>query len=206
MSRMNQVLFIINKYSGTGYRTSLEDKIMAACEKRDLDCAIEFTQDVGHAIILAKDAVSNKLKMVFAVGGDGTVNEVAQGLLNSSIPLGIIPKGSGNGLARHLQIPLKLNGALELLDMKNLVSIDTFTINERLSVNVSGLGFDGYIAGLFGHDGKRGLLNYGRLVVNHFTRFKPFECELLIDGKSTKHSPFILSHSLRQTLPSVIID
>ncbi|MEQ8425703.1 MAG: acylglycerol kinase family protein, partial [Cyclobacteriaceae bacterium] len=121
MSNSNQVLFIINRHSGTGYRPALEGKIVSHCERRDLECSIEFTQEPGHGIVLAKSAVEKKYKMVFAVGGDGTVNEVAQGLLHSSVPLGIIPKGSGNGLARHLQIPLSVDGALQLLDQEKKV-------------------------------------------------------------------------------------
>lgn len=187
MSTSNKVLFIINKYSGTGYLPALEGKILSHCEKRNLECTIEFTKERGHAISLARMAVEKKFKMVFAVGGDGTVNEVAQGLLYSKTPLGIIPKGSGNGLARHLQIPLSVDKALRLLDMEKTVAIDTFTINDHLSVNVSGIGFDGHIAGLFGKDGKRGLLSYVKLVVSHFSRFDKFECDILLDGvKSTK--------------------
>jgi YegS/Rv2252/BmrU family lipid kinase len=193
MSIDNKVLFIINKYSGTGYSADLEGEIITQCESRNLECIIEFTKARGHGIAIARKAVEQKFKMVFAVGGDGTVNEVVQGLLHSNIPLGIIPKGSGNGLARHLQIPLKVSKALSLLDLENVVAIDTFTVNDQLSVNVSGIGFDGHVAGLFGKDGKRGLFHYGKLVVNNFIAFKEFDYELVLDGTQSKNSSFIIS-------------
>ncbi len=193
MSDNNSVLFIINKFSGTRYSPALEGAIIDHCAKRNLECTIEFTREPGHGVLIARKAAERKFKMVFAVGGDGTVNEVAQGLLHGSIPLGIIPKGSGNGLARHLQIPMKIDHALSLLDCERVVYIDTFSINDRPSINVSGIGFDGLIAGMFGKDGKRGLLRYGKLVVSHFRKFQNFECQITLDGKKTTSFPFIVS-------------
>lgn len=193
MSESRKVLFIINRHSGTGYRDSLEGKIVSACEGKGLECSIEFTRKPGHGTTLAKMAVKKNYAAVFAVGGDGTVNEVAQGLLHSPVPLGIIPKGSGNGLARHLRIPLQIDRALQLLDLKRVVPIDTFTINGRLSLNVSGIGFDGFVAGQFGKDGKRGLAGYGKLVVTHFKRFKEFSSTLKTENETTEYKAFIIS-------------
>jgi len=193
MEQNNKVFFIINRHSGTGYRHDIERKIISYCKRKNISCSIEFTQEPGHGTLLAKKAIDEKYKMVFAVGGDGTVNEVAKGLLHSSVPLGVIPKGSGNGLARHLKIPLRVEMALNLLDEANYISIDTFTINDRLSVNVSGIGFDGHISGLFGRDGKRGLLNYGKLVATHFSEFNEFEYDLTLDGIQSGNTAFIIS-------------
>lgn len=193
MSESRKVLFIINRHSGTGYRDSLEGRIVSACEKRGLECNIEFTKKPGHGTTLAKMAVKKNYAAVFAVGGDGTVNEVAQGLLHSSVPLGIIPKGSGNGLARHLHIPLQIDKALHLLELKRVVPIDTFTINGRLSLNVSGIGFDGFVAGQFGKDGKRGLAGYGKLVVTNFKRFKEFTSTLKTQEDTSQRKAFIIS-------------
>ncbi len=193
MSNSNKVLFIVNKFSGTGYRPALERKILTQCKQRNLECTIEFTQEPGHATILARTAVENKFKMVFAVGGDGTVNEVAQGLLHSSVVLGIIPKGSGNGLARHLQIPISIDKALSMLDLKKTIQIDTINVNDHLSVNVSGIGFDGHVAELFARDGKRGLLTYIKLVVGQFNKFEAFECQVSLDGVTTQENLFSIS-------------
>src|SRR5208282_409165 len=106
MSKIKSALFIVNKYSGGGYRPDVEGRIIEACTKSNIEGTIEFTRGRGHAIELAQNAVKQRTDFVFAVGGDGTVNEVAQGLLGSKVALGILPKGSGNGLARHLGIPM----------------------------------------------------------------------------------------------------
>ncbi|NOT74000.1 MAG: diacylglycerol kinase family lipid kinase [Cyclobacteriaceae bacterium] len=189
----NKVLFIINKYSGTGFQDSLEGKIIDMCSLLNLEVTIEYTQHKGHATELAKWAVSEGIPRVFAMGGDGTVNEVAQGLVHTSTAMGILPKGSGNGLARHLHIPLKTSGALELLEKYSIINMDTLLVNDRLSVNVSGIGFDGHVAGKFGKNGKRGLIGYGKLVVKEFLRFKEFPIQLSLDGKLLKRRSFILA-------------
>ncbi|MEQ9412981.1 MAG: YegS/Rv2252/BmrU family lipid kinase, partial [Cyclobacteriaceae bacterium] len=189
----NKVLFIINKYSGTGYSPALEGKILAQCEKKNLECTIEFTREPRHATTLARMAADNQFKMVFAVGGDGTMNEVAQGLLHSSVAMGILPKGSGNGLARHLRIPFSMDNALELLDMKKTIEIDTISINDHLSVNVSGIGFDGHVARMFARDRNRGLFTYGKLVVSQFSKFEAFECEVSLDEVTTNENLFSIS-------------
>lgn len=193
MSEINKVLFIINRFSGSGYRKGLEGRIISQCEARKLECSIEFTKKQGHGTTLARMAVKKNYKIVFAVGGDGTVNEVAKGLLHTGIPLGIIPKGSGNGLARHLQIPLTIDKSLKMLDLEKIVAIDTFTINDRLSLNVSGIGFDGHVAGLFGKDGKRGLISYGRIVVSNFIKFKEFAYEITLNDKIVNQKSFLIS-------------
>src|SRR5229473_1340813 len=90
-------LFVVNKFSGGGYRPEVEGRIIEMCNNANIECRIEFTQRHGHATELAQWAVAQKMDFVFAVGGDGTVNEVAQGLVGSNVVMGILPKGSGNG-------------------------------------------------------------------------------------------------------------
>jgi diacylglycerol kinase (ATP) len=193
MSENSKVFFIINKYSGTGFRPELEGLIVSKCDALNLECTIEFTQDRGHATELAKKASELRFDKVFAVGGDGTVNEVAQGLGNTSTKMGIIPKGSGNGLARHLRIPMSVRKSLELLASEKSIQMDTILLNNKLSVNVSGIGFDGHVAGLFGKNGKRGLLGYIKLVTQEFFSFKEFPIELYADGKLYQRNAFILA-------------
>ena len=193
MAEIKKVFFIINKYSGTGYRPEIEGRIIDRCSELGYECTIEFTQSRGHATALAKQAVKENFRMVFAMGGDGTVNEVAQGLVYTDTALGVLPKGSGNGLARHLKIPMKFRSALELLAHHEVLGMDTFLINKKLSVNVSGIGFDGHIAGLFGKNGKRGLMNYSKLVMAEFGPFKEFAADVTIDGQHLKRHPFILA-------------
>ncbi len=193
MPERKKVFFIINKFSGTGYRPEVEGKIIDRSGQLGYVCTIEFTQYPGHATELARQAVKDGFKLVFAMGGDGTVNEVAQGLVFTDTALGILPKGSGNGLARHLRIPMKFGRALELLADHQVLNMDTFLINGKLSVNVSGLGFDGHVANLFGKDGKRGLATYGKLVLAEFGPFKEFNVDIHIDGKRMNRNAFILA-------------
>jgi diacylglycerol kinase (ATP) len=188
-----KVLFIINKFAGGGFQPKLEGKILDVCARYNAECTIEFTQKRGDATELARTGVADGYKKIVAVGGDGTVNEVAQGLVNSSGSLGIIPKGSGNGLARHLRLPLSLEKAVENIFVSNAISIDTFTLNKRLSLNVSGIGFDGHVANQFGKDGKRGLIGYARLTVKEFSRFQEFKTSISVDGKPFEADAFIIA-------------
>jgi diacylglycerol kinase (ATP) len=192
MSEVKKLLFIINKYSGTGYEPHLERKIMDSCAQHRVECSIEFTAGRGHATELARQGAGT-YSAVVAVGGDGTVNEVCRGLASTTTPLGIIPKGSGNGLARHLNIPLKLSAALDALFSGSSIAIDTFWLNGQLSVNVSGIGFDGHIANLFGQHKKRGLWGYTNLVLKEYLRYREFEVELQAENKFSKYKSFIIA-------------
>ncbi len=189
----NKVFFIINKYAGTSFQSSDEGRIVNVCAQLKLDCTIEYSQHKGHATQLARQAVSNGHKLVFAMGGDGTVNEVAQGLVHTTAALGIIPIGSGNGLARHLQVPLRTTQALGLLGKHQVIQMDTLLINNQLSVNVSGIGFDAHVANKFGKNSKRGLLGYIKLVMQEFKNFKEFEVRATIGQRSWMQKSFIIA-------------
>lgn len=186
MSEVKNLLFIVNKFSGTGYQPKVEGRILTACEKFDIECSIEFTRDRGHATELAKEGVTKNFNGIIAVGGDGTVNEVARGLLHVPTPMGIIPKGSGNGLARHLGISMKIEQALEQVLSGQSIQMDTFRLNDHLSLNVSGIGFDGHVANLFGSGKKRGFWGYTKLVTREYFSYPEFECELQLDDEVKK--------------------
>jgi diacylglycerol kinase (ATP) len=194
MNEVKKVLFIVNKFSGGGFLPEFEGRIIEACEQKDIECTIEFTQARGHATELAQQAVKDKsYQQVVAVGGDGTVNEVANGLLHSDIAMGIIPKGSGNGLGRHLGIPIRVNEALTAMFASQKVAIDTFKMNGKLSLNVSGIGFDGHVANLFGNLKKRGLQGYTKIALSEFIQFKEFEAEITQQGERSRRKTFIIA-------------
>jgi len=188
-----KALFIINKYSGMGYQTAIEGRILDTCEKNDTKCSIEYTQRRGHAISLANEASKNGFDYVVAVGGDGTINEVARGLLNSDTPMGILPRGSGNGLARHLGISVNLTDAIDNLFHHKVMKIDTLSINNKLSLNVSGIGFDGHVANLFANKKIRGLVGYVRITVKEYFQFPEFEAEVSVDNKTVVRKSFIIA-------------
>lgn len=193
MAENKKVFFIINKFSGTSYEDAIEGRIITECGRLHIEPVIEFTQSRGHATVLAKDAAAQGFQTVFAVGGDGTVNEVAQGLLNTRTAMGILPKGSGNGLARHLGVPVNFRRSLALIASTTSIKMDSIAINDRLSVNVSGIGFDGHIAGLFGHNGRRGLAGYVRLVLREFPRYREFTTNAIIDEEKMDVDSFIVA-------------
>lgn len=131
------------------------------------DYAVYLTREAGHATALAREAVTAGADLVLAVGGDGTANEVAQGLLGSPAALGIVPVGSGNGLARALRIPLRPELALAALESGARRRMDVGFLNGCLFLNVAGVGFDAVVGHAFHERGKRGgrrgLLGYVRL-------------------------------------------
>ena len=193
INEYNKVLFIINRKSGTGYRAGLEGRILNVCRTHEVECTLEFTKGRGHATELAQWGVAEKFDLVVAVGGDGTLNEVAQGLIHTQVPMGILPNGSGNGFARHLGIPVHIGRAADCLFKSSAVSIDTFTINDRLSLNVSGIGFDGHIAEQFDKAQTRGLMSYARITVREYNQFKEFEATVSLNGESLVKQAFVIA-------------
>lgn len=188
-----KVLFIVNKHAGTGYQEALEGRMVDTCAQYNAECTIEFTRARGHAIELAAQAKQLGFDLVVAVGGDGTINEVAQGALQSKLPMGIIPRGSGNGLARHLNIPLQIPAGLQVLFTGAPLAMDTFTVNGKLSLNVSGIGFDGQIANLFGGKTKRGLTGYIKLTLKEYFDYKEFPVSITFDDHTLSREVFILA-------------
>lgn len=172
---------------------AVEERILGICEKNNTTCAIEHTQYRAHAVTLASDASAAGYDYVIAVGGDGTINEVAQGLVGTQTIMGILPRGSGNGLARHLGIPAQLSEAIDSVFNNTVVRMDTLLVNDRLSLNVSGIGFDGHIANLFANEKIRGLLGYARLTFAEMLKFPEFDAELTIDGKTLTKKAFIIA-------------
>jgi diacylglycerol kinase (ATP) len=188
-----KVLFIVNKFAGGGYRPELEGQIIKSCETHHVEPEILYTMGPGHATELASAAANAGYDRVAAVGGDGTINEVGCGLIHTGIPMGIIPRGSGNGLARHLCIPLSIQGSVKTFLTGTVTTMDVFTLNGKLSLNVSGVGFDGHIANLFGGKTRRGLTGYAKLTIEEFLRFPEFEARLTIDGKVLTRKGFVFA-------------
>ena len=192
-SEVRKVFFIVNRFSGTGFKPEMETSIAAVCRQNGVESAVVFTEGPGHATVLAREARDKDFHKVVAVGGDGTVNEVAQALLHAPVAMGIIPKGSGNGLARHLGIPAKFELALNCLFTNEVVKMDTFRINGKLSLNVSGVGFDGHIADLFGTDKTRGFQGYTKHILNQYLDFAEFDAAISIGQTKLDKKAFVIA-------------
>jgi len=178
---MTKITFIINPISGHGRKKTIEKNIAKYLDS-SFSVNILYTQAAKHAIELSKTA-SIDSEIIVAVGGDGSIHEVAQALVNSSTKLAIIPMGSGNGLARHLKIPLKIKQAIELINNGNAKSIDVLDFGNSYSINVSGLGFDAHIAHKFATYHKRGFMSYIKLTINEFLKYKAQNYKIIIDNK-----------------------
>ena len=179
---MKTIWFIINPNSGTKLKNGVEDlknKILrTATQSPDIQVEIKITTHANHAFELAKEAVNQKIAVVVAVGGDGTANEVGRGLLNSETAMAIIPLGSGNGLARHLGIPMDVSAAIEQVFVGEKRLIDSGIINNIPFFCTAGLGFDAEVAGQFAEQTSRGLITYIRLSILTFFRFTAQFCKI----------------------------
>ncbi|RNI27258.1 YegS/Rv2252/BmrU family lipid kinase [Rufibacter immobilis] len=188
-----KVCFILNPKSGVKSSVSVPDLIAAHLDHSRWAPEIIYTQYAGHAPQLAREAAAAGARLVVAVGGDGTVNEVARGLLGTSAALGILPKGSGNGLARHLGIPLALPQALALLNNPVFHRIDSCAINGHPFFCTAGIGFDGLVSSVFAKSTKRGLSSYVQLVVREFRTFQSEAATVSINGKSLSSDFFVVA-------------
>ena len=175
--------FIINPISGIGKQENILNEIENEIDESIFEITIHYTQRKGHATEIAKNLCSKNADIIIAVGGDGTVNEIAQALVNSNIILGIIPTGSGNGLARHLGIPQNSSKALRLLNTLNNRKIDSCTANGQFFMNVSGIGYDAHISHCFAQKRKRGMKTYVKLILSEWWTYRVKKYQIKIEGQ-----------------------
>ena len=180
-----KLLFIINPISGGKSKTKMAEIIRLNLDATRYDYELVYTKYARHGQLIVEEQTDG-FDAVVAVGGDGTINEIAEALSRKDIPMGIIPMGSGNGLARHLKIPLFPNKAVKVLNTFNIKRIDTATLNNRFFVSIAGIGFDSLIASEFEKTVGRGFVNYARLTTKEYFAYQEQEYHLTIDGKKIK--------------------
>jgi YegS/Rv2252/BmrU family lipid kinase len=188
-----RICFIVNPISGIGRQKVIEKLIDEQLDRTLYEYEIAYTKAAKHAIELAKEAAERNIDVVVAVGGDGSVNETTKGLVNSNTAMAIIPTGSGNGLARHLNIPLDLKKAMQVINRGKTTSIDTIKINDETFVNVAGIGFDAHIGWEFAKFGKRGFSSYVKVILREFPKYKAQDFELTIDGRTVIKNAYLIS-------------
>ena len=184
MATRSAVLAIINPQSGTtsaDQKKLLQYAFMRQAEALGFAPEVIQTSHAGHATELAAEAVKRGVNRVLTIGGDGTINETAQALRKSATSLGIVPIGSGNGLARHLGIPLNPMKAIERALKGRLVVIDSGEINGYPFFCTAGFGFEAYVAHAFAKEPVRGLPTYIRSAFRSFWTYKPER--LVVDGQ-----------------------
>ncbi len=169
---MIQALAIINPISGTGKQKRIAQQLKNNLDQTKFHLEIVYTAYAGHGVELAKQAIADNFDAVIAVGGDGTINEIANALVFSNVAMGIIPCGSGNGLARHLGIPMSPVKAIKWLNKAVITKMDTVQANDFRFVNVAGIGFDALVSHEFAKMNSRGLTSYVKAVIKEFRTFE----------------------------------
>ena len=176
-----KIAFIMNPISGTTLDQDL------------YEYNILMTERAGHASELAVSARDEGIDIVVAVGGDGTVNEVARSIVHSDTALGIIPCGSGNGLARHLMLPMNLKKAIQIINRCEIHNLDYGVINGYPFFCTCGMGFDAFVSMKFAEAGKRGPITYVENVLREGLKYKPETYEIEDENGKMRYKAFLIS-------------
>lgn len=179
-----RLIFIANPISGTQQKQKILLLIKKLINEDLFEYTIVYTEAAGHATVLAADAVKMGYDVVVAIGGDGTVNEVGQSLLNTPVALGIIPAGSGNGFARHLGISTDPKKAIKQLMNMQIETVDNAILNEQAFFCTAGVGFDAAVSHAFAQQAKRGLWTYVQTCLSVYSNYRPELYEIKIDKNS----------------------
>ena len=175
--------FIVNPKAGVSNKKSLL-KSLQDIGQQHKDWHIFQTMYAGHASEIASDFAEKGFGKIIAVGGDGTVNEVARALLHTKVAMGIIPSGSGNGLARHLGIPQNLNKAISIIEKGRSIEMDAGVVNNsHYFFCTAGVGFDAQVGKLFAAAQRRGVLTYLKTILEEYFTYKPQFYRIDVDGR-----------------------
>ncbi|WKK58483.1 diacylglycerol kinase family protein [Sphingobacterium sp. BN32] len=188
-----RILFVVNPISGGKKKTAFNKQVLEVLDLTRFEPTFKTTNHVNHAYELATQAIEEKYDAVIAVGGDGTINEIGSALAGTDTPLGIIPEGSGNGLALYLGIPMNESAALRRLNRFDSVAVDCAKVGEDRFFNIAGLGFDASVSDKFANETFRGPVGYLRTAINVLSKYKPKKYKLTIDGEEYEREAFMIS-------------
>jgi len=188
-----KIVFIVNPISGTKSKEGLGALIDEAIDKERFHAAVVRTEYAGHASVIASQCVADGTDICVAVGGDGTVNEVARSLVHSQTALGIVPCGSGNGLARHLCLPMDMRGALDIINIGETDRFDYGVINDQPFFCTCGMGFDAFVSLKFAESGKRGLTTYVENVLKEGLTYQPDTYTVQDDNGLHRYKAFLIA-------------
>lgn len=187
------LVFVVNPKSGVERQKVVQHAIEQYLDKELFTYEIQFTQYAKHGTELAREAAKAGAYGVVAVGGDGSANDIAAGLLGSDTVLAIFPKGSGNGMARTMEIPLKDREAIETINRNKVVKMDVGFVNDQLFISNAGVGFDALIAKKFAKSVRRGLAVYSWLVTKYLWLYNEWDWRIIVDGKEIKTRAFLVN-------------
>ncbi len=196
---MKNILFIINPIAGTPFRRGDKQIIYDSLQEKEYNIELFETQYPKHGKQIAADAVSSgNIDTIIVAGGDGSINDVASVLVGTSITLGIIPTGSGNGLAHHLQIPIHFKKALEVIRQGNVLAIDAGMIEQeaigkKYFFSNCGIGYDAEVIHAYDQVKQRGFLTYLRFLFQSVFTLKPKQLTITMNGETEVLAPFIFT-------------
>ena len=191
---MRTVFVIINPIAGVRPKDEMPRLVQQILKPEDgFDVEIRFTEYAGHASELAKEAVEKGVDTVIAIGGDGTINETGRSLVGSSVKFGIVPMGSGNGLARHLQLPLDTTKSLECIRDGYSIKVDYGSVNGHIFFCTAGIGFDAQVSAKFAEAGTRGPLTYLRCFSDLVAEYEPASYVIYTDDGRVKEKAFLIA-------------
>lgn len=193
MAEIKKILAIINPISGGSNKEYVPETIGRIIDSSKFNITVRFTKRAGHATILAKDAVKDNFYAVLAIGGDGTINEVAAAIRDTNVALGIIPCGSGNGLARHLNIPINIDSALEVINEDKVESFDYCMVNDYPFFCTCGVGFDAHISEKFAESKKRGPITYFKKTLVEYLKYRSQEYQIETEDKLLTEKAFVIA-------------
>lgn len=188
-----RLFLIINPISGTGSKKGLDTKLKTALESHGFDVTVAFTSCRGDATRLAREAVNANYDGVIACGGDGTINETARAMAGTGVAMGIIPAGSGNGLARHIGIPIDPLMAVDVIAERFIRDCDYGTINGQPFFCTFGVGFDAAVSTRFADSGKRGKMTYFKSAFQEFVSYRPDLYTITADGHEITDEAFVVT-------------
>ncbi|NTW24247.1 MAG: YegS/Rv2252/BmrU family lipid kinase [Lentimicrobium sp.] len=194
-NQKKRVLFIVNPVSGVNQsrKSVLADAVSGFLDDNLFECEIKYSESAAHVRELSKEAADAHVDIIVAVGGDGTLNQVVKGMIGSGSTLALIPAGSGNGLARHLGIPVDTEQSVRLIATGNSKLIDTVNLNDDLFVSIAGVGFDALVAKRFSQGTRRGFFSYFKIVTNEYAWYRPRKYKMEIDGKQVIRQALFVS-------------
>ena len=187
------ITFIVNPISGTHSKEALPEIIEQELDKNRFESRVVYTEYPGHAAQLARQYAEGGEDIVVAVGGDGTVNEVARSLVHTKTALAIVPCGSGNGLARHLCLPMDMRKAVSIINQCCIDTFDYGIINDQPFFCTCGMGFDAFISLKFAEAGKRGPITYVENVLKEGLKYKPETYEVVDETGTQRHNAFLIA-------------
>lgn len=192
-TQRKKILIIINPVSGTTRKKEVAIKANECLDPNQFDVKFATTEYAGHGYELALEAVKNNTDYVVAVGGDGTVNEIGKALLHSNTAMGIIPLGSGNGLARDLNISTNINKALAIISKEHTITIDYGVANDKVFFCACGVGFDAMVAYKVKGLSKRGFKMYMEKMTTTFFEYVPEKYEVITDEQTFSGDYFLIT-------------